>query len=583
MKTFYSFLVVFLIVYCSPIPALAQHKVTITGDPCLGNELTANISSGVSKLIKWYKDDTILALARGTWKRESTIAAGGHGQGTAANQLGEPQAIFIDDSFNLYIVDNLRVQKWAKNASSGVTVAGGNGKGTATNQFYAATGVWVDKDKNVFVSDNLTNRVVKWTPGATDGIIVAGGHGFGSDSNQLAGAGQICMDKQGNLYIADRWNDRVQKWTPGAAYGVTVAGGNGRGGAANQLSQPYSIAVDTAGNVYVADLYNHRVQKWAAGAVTGVTVAGGNGQGPNAGQFYIPATIHVDTAGNLYVADNGNYRIQKWTPGATFGITVAGGYGFGYGSDKVATCYGLCTDKLGNLYVSEISGYKVKQFTPGKNVSQTYLPLAPANYQAAVTFGNGAEIESNVFKLLARPEKPGGIQGPELVQANRTGVVYKVRNSSPDCYYTWQVPAGADITAGQGTDSIRVNFGSGGGRITVFATNICGTSAKAGKKDIETFTPDAQRKAINMEASELQVYPNPARTYASILFNTTKSEKYNVEVTDAEGRVLTRQTNLSWPGTNKINIDVSRYAKGMYFIHIITGEKGRQTCKLNKE
>ena len=45
--------------------------------------------------------------------------------GSGANQLSSPSKVFVDADGNLYVVDsdNLRVQKWAPNASQGVTVA----------------------------------------------------------------------------------------------------------------------------------------------------------------------------------------------------------------------------------------------------------------------------------------------------------------------------------------------------------------------------------------------------------------------------------------------------------------------------
>jgi hypothetical protein len=43
--------------------------------------------------------------------------------------------------------------------------------------------------------------------------------------------------------------------------------------------------------------------------------------------------------------------------------------------------------------------------------------------------------------------------------------------------YTWTVPAAAQISAGAGTNSIVVKFGSNGGNVTVKANSSCGSSA----------------------------------------------------------------------------------------------------------
>ena len=70
------------------------------------------------------------------------------------------------------------------------------------------------------------------------------------------------------------------------------------------------------------------------------------------------------------------------------------------------------------------------------------------------------------------PQTPP-IQGPTPLCQNATGNVYSVTNT-PGSTYTWTVPAGATITAGQGTNSITVDFGATGGQITVVETINCG-------------------------------------------------------------------------------------------------------------
>jgi gliding motility-associated-like protein len=65
------------------------------------------------------------------------------------------------------------------------------------------------------------------------------------------------------------------------------------------------------------------------------------------------------------------------------------------------------------------------------------------------------------------------IQGPANLCTNATGSVYSVSNT-PGSTYAWTVPAGATITAGQGTNSITVSFGATGGDVSVIETINCG-------------------------------------------------------------------------------------------------------------
>ncbi|MCF8460248.1 MAG: gliding motility-associated C-terminal domain-containing protein [Flavobacteriales bacterium] len=70
------------------------------------------------------------------------------------------------------------------------------------------------------------------------------------------------------------------------------------------------------------------------------------------------------------------------------------------------------------------------------------------------------------------PQTPP-IQGPTPLCENATGNVYSVTNTVGSTY-AWTVPAGATITAGQGTNSITVSFGTNGGQVSVIETITCG-------------------------------------------------------------------------------------------------------------
>lgn len=73
------------------------------------------------------------------------------------------------------------------------------------------------------------------------------------------------------------------------------------------------------------------------------------------------------------------------------------------------------------------------------------------------------------------------ISGPQSVVINQSGVVYSVAAVN-GATYTWVVPQGATITAGQGTNQITVNFGNYSGNVSVSET-ISGSCA-AGPADL---------------------------------------------------------------------------------------------------
>jgi sugar lactone lactonase YvrE len=306
-----------------------------------------------------------LASASASAATTGVTAAGGHGAGSAANQLYFPRGLVLDRSGNLYVADsqNSRVQRWAPGATNGVTVAGGS-YGSGADELNTPMGVGVDDAGNVYVLDTNNSRVQRWAPDATDGVTVAGGNGPGSAANQLNYPYGLAVDGSGDVYVSDTFNSRVQLWAPGATSGVTVAGGNGIGAGANQLSYPGPMAIGGPGDLYISDIGNRRVQRWAPGASSGVTVAGGNGVGHAANQISYPAGVAVDAASNVYISDSDNYRVQLWAPGATSGVTVAGGNGPGSAANQFGSSSpdGLALDPSGNIYAADVLNARVQRW-----------------------------------------------------------------------------------------------------------------------------------------------------------------------------------------------------------------------------
>lgn len=82
------------------------------------------------------------------------------------------------------------------------------------------------------------------------------------------------------------------------------------------------------------------------------------------------------------------------------------------------------------------------------------------------------DVSISIDQNCCDPQTPP-IQGPTPLCQNATGAVYSVTNT-PGSTYTWTVPAGATIVAGQGSNSITVDFGTTGGQISVVETIQCG-------------------------------------------------------------------------------------------------------------
>ena len=78
---------------------------------------------------------------------------------------------------------------------------------------------------------------------------------------------------------------------------------------------------------------------------------------------------------------------------------------------------------------------------------------------------------------VSGPAAPGSITGSTTPCVGSTTITYSISAVSGATSYTWTVPAGWTITAGQGTTSITVTVGSASGNVCVRACNSCGCSA----------------------------------------------------------------------------------------------------------
>ncbi|CAF1121261.1 unnamed protein product [Rotaria sordida] len=282
------------------------------------------------------------------WAQKGVTVAGGHGKGSATNQLDSPYGFFVDDDQTIVIADyyNHRIIQWKKGDTNGQVVAGGNGQGKRLDQLFLPTDVLIDKETDsLIICDWGNRRVVRWSrrSGTTQGEILI-------DNICCYG---LTMDDQRYLYISDYNKDEVRRYQIGDKNGTIVTGGNGEGAGLNQLNWPNYIFVDQQQTVYVSDGDNHRVMKWNKGAKEGIVVAGGQDEEDALTQLSHPEGLFVDTLGTIYVADSWNHRVMRWPKGAKQGTVIVGGNGSGAGANQFNVLRGefITTEKNETRYI----------------------------------------------------------------------------------------------------------------------------------------------------------------------------------------------------------------------------------------
>ncbi|CAF3762400.1 unnamed protein product [Rotaria sp. Silwood1] len=292
------------------------------------------------------------------WIQNGTTVAGGHGSGSATNQLQGPEGLFVDDNQTVVIADlgNHRIIQWKMGDTNGQVVAGGKGQGNQLDQLCGPSDVLIDRVmNNLIICDQRNQRVVQWSrrSGTTEGEILI-------DNIKCWG---LAMDEQRYLYISDTDKHEVRRYQIEDKNSTIVAGGNNRGNALDQLDWPSYVFVDLQQSVYVSDRNNHRVMKWDKGAQEGIVVAGGQGEGNALTQLNWPKGVFIDILDTIYVTDDKNNRVMRWPKGATQGIVIVGGNGDGEGANQVKGPQGLSSDRGGNLYVTEWGNNRVQRFS----------------------------------------------------------------------------------------------------------------------------------------------------------------------------------------------------------------------------
>lgn len=302
-----------------------------TGNTSIVNNVAADEGREVAESARRLDHGPVLPLVPGFEHIE--LWAGGHGQGSAADELNSPTKVFLAADGTLYVSDmgNHRVQAWRTplhgdySGQMPETVAGGTGPGHALNQLNFPMGLTMDPSGNLYVADSMNNRVMRWAQGATVGIVAAGWpyalrdkqdviYGFeewccraGSDVRQLADPQDVVLDSSSFfLYVADTGNNRVQRWDTSGQV-LTVASG---------LRRPASLALFSDSVLYVADTGNNRVLAFPPGATEGTIVAGG---GTGVASLTVPSdvkTMEKDGGRELYVCDTYNHRIMRYFLGA---------------------------------------------------------------------------------------------------------------------------------------------------------------------------------------------------------------------------------------------------------------------------
>jgi len=382
-----------------------------------GNNVIRRVDGGTGKI------STV--AGNGIFCLQSPDPVCGDGAAAVAAQLGNPTAIALDASTNLFIADKTdNVIRVVNNQAVPITVAG----------------VTMQPGNIATVAGTITAPACSAPPSCGD-------NGPAS-SALLNGPSGVTVDKSGNIYIADTVDNAIRVVnTQGSAIavaGVTIQPGAiaavagdysqcaappcGDQGAATaaQLNNPAGVLVDGSGNIFIVDggtgiAASDNVVRVVNTQQNAITVAGvtippnniatvaGDGQnftagfsgdlGPaNSAQLANPWGVFIDFLGSLFISDQGNFVIREVQSGVIETVAGNASAGSGFSGDsgpalqaQFSSPLGLVGDPTGDLLVADRSNWRVRRIS---NMVAT-APNAKLSTNALVFAGEAVGVASS--------------------------------------------------------------------------------------------------------------------------------------------------------------------------------------------
>ena len=215
-------------------------------------------------------------------------------RGNRPEQMESPKGIAIDDTDNIYVCSDHKLQKFT---SSGELIKCVGQEGRKEGDFCIPHGVTL-YNHQMYVCDS-DNRRIQVFDLDLNFIRSIGSRGKGT--GELDSPHDIKFDSTGNMYIADRGNKRVQVLDSSGHF-IRLLGQEGEG----RLSGPVSVLIADQ-YVYVSDFGQHHIVVYTS---SGQFVTSFGGYGQKEGQFAMPFYITSCTDGYIYVSDFLNNRVQ---------------------------------------------------------------------------------------------------------------------------------------------------------------------------------------------------------------------------------------------------------------------------------
>lgn len=411
-----------------------------------------NIYVGTESRIRKISPDGTIRTIAGTGETGYT----GDGQLATSARIGDPFALVVDSSGNVYFADApYNVVRKVASLGAISTVAGtgaagdsgDNGPATAA-RLNQPEGLALDTTGNLYIADHGNNRVRRVR--LEDGVIAAyAGNGVNGHSgdNELATKAQLnsplglAVTADG-LYIVEENQGYIRRVNPsGLIYTVGT-----------WVSGQLDIAASPAGYFAVSNYLDHMIRRMSptgsfeplAGYAS--TTAFGDGGPATAALLVDPVGIALDASGNVLVADFADERLRRFAPGGAIS-TYAGTGVFGYSGDNgpardaaLAQPTDLAVDSSGNVFVT--CNTRIRRIDPSGRIT-TYAGTDRTGFSGDNGLATNAQI---CFPRGLAVDKDGVLYiadtfNHRLRRVDRAGIITTIAGTGDFGYLGNGVPA----------------------------------------------------------------------------------------------------------------------------------------------
>ncbi len=208
---------------------------------------------------------------------------------------------------------------------------------------------------------------------------------------------------------------------------------------------------------------------------------------------------------------------------------------------------------------------------------KTPATFTTAALKVSATTSCGTSPQTNLNLSGAPGDLSAQITGPSQVVTGSVNV-YSLPSNLGLTYFSW-VADGSSVVGGWGTNNASIKAGAINGYVRATVRNACGTAPVARKfftVQSAALKVNSANREVDLSGFSFRAYPNPVQDVATVVFDATvKDMRYELRVVDIYGQVLIAKKGVTNAGVNTVQIHLGKYAKGIYMVTLVTGNKIR--------